>query len=99
MSRLPRHTRRSASECEYSRAWILQASAAQRLIVRLAKTDGTNEDVARQGLMDSLGGIPIGRPGRPEEVAELVAFLVSDRAASIHGSEHVIDDGTVPTGR
>ncbi|XXY58014.1 SDR family oxidoreductase [Sorangium sp. So ce281] len=47
--------------------------------------------------MNALGGIPIGRPAWPEEVAELVAFLASDRAASIHGSEYLIDGGTVPT--
>jgi NAD(P)-dependent dehydrogenase (short-subunit alcohol dehydrogenase family) len=44
--------------------------------------------------MNSLGGNPIGRHGRPEEVAELVAFLVSDRPASINGSKYVIDGGT-----
>lgn len=75
---------------------FIETSAAHRLILRLAEKAGTSEDAARRGLMNSLGGIPIGRPGRPEEVAELVAFLVSDRAASIHGSEYVIDGGTVP---
>lgn len=74
-----------------------ETTAARRLILRLAEQHGVDENAARQGLMDSLGGIPIGRPNRPEEVAELITFLVSDRAASIHGSEYLIDGGTVPT--
>jgi NAD(P)-dependent dehydrogenase (short-subunit alcohol dehydrogenase family) len=76
---------------------FIETSAAQALIERLSKQSGTDMEAARQALMKSLGGIPIGRPGRPEEVAELVAFLVSDRALSINGSEYVIDGGTVPT--
>lgn len=75
---------------------FIETTAAHRLIARLAEQAGASEDAARESLMASLGGIPIGRPGRPEEVAELVAFLVSDRAASIHGSEYAIDGGTVP---
>ncbi len=36
---------------------------------------------------------PIGRIGEPEEVADLIAFLASDRAGFITGSDHCIDGG------
>jgi NAD(P)-dependent dehydrogenase (short-subunit alcohol dehydrogenase family) len=76
---------------------FIETTAATALIDRLAEHSGTDRNTARQELIKSLGGIPLGRPGWPAEVAELVAFLASDRAASITGSEYVIDGGTIPT--
>src|SRR5882724_8831053 len=73
------------------------AKAAVGLVKELAASKGTDYEGARKFLMDSLGGIPIGRPAQPSEVAELVAFLASPRAASITGTEYVIDGGTIPT--
>ncbi|MGA2411163.1 MAG: SDR family oxidoreductase [Candidatus Binataceae bacterium] len=36
---------------------------------------------------------PLGRVGRAEEVADLILFLASDRAAFIHGANITIDGG------
>jgi NAD(P)-dependent dehydrogenase (short-subunit alcohol dehydrogenase family) len=76
---------------------FIETSGAQGMILRLAESSGIDESVAREQIMAMVGGIPIGRPGRPDEVAELVAFLASDRAASIHGANYVIDGGSIPT--
>ena len=79
-----------------SPGWIY-TEAAEAMVARIAQGSGTNEEAARQSILDALGGIPIGRPARPEEVADLIAYLASDRAGSIHGAEVRIDGGTVPT--
>jgi NAD(P)-dependent dehydrogenase (short-subunit alcohol dehydrogenase family) len=76
---------------------FIETDAATRMIERMAEKDGSDYATARQKLMDMLGGIPLGRPNKPQEVAELVAFVASDRASSITGTEFVIDGGTVPT--
>ncbi len=76
--------------------WI-DTEAAAALVERVAAQAGTDRDGGRQLVMDALGGIPLGRPATPDEVADLIAFLVSPRAASISGVEYTIDGGTVPT--
>jgi len=79
-----------------SPGWI-ETEASVELARRLADEAGTDIQGGRKMIMDSLGGIPIGRPSSPAEIANLVAFLASDRAATITGTEYVIDGGTVPT--
>jgi NAD(P)-dependent dehydrogenase (short-subunit alcohol dehydrogenase family) len=76
---------------------FIETDAATRMIQRMADKDKSDYTAARLKLMDMLGGIPLGRPNRPEEVAELVAFAASDRASAITGTEIVIDGGTIPT--
>ncbi|HBF47789.1 MAG TPA: short-chain dehydrogenase, partial [Shewanella frigidimarina] len=76
--------------------WVL-TGAARDFVNTLAHSTGSDFDTAKQKLMADLGGIPIGRPADPSEVAELTAFLLSDKAKSIHGAEYVIDGGTIPT--
>lgn len=79
-----------------SPGWI-ETEGSIEFAERLGAEAGTDLAGGKQIVMDALGGIPLGRPAKPAEVADLIAFLASDRATSITGTEYVIDGGTVPT--
>jgi NAD(P)-dependent dehydrogenase (short-subunit alcohol dehydrogenase family) len=79
-----------------SPGWV-ETDASVDLVKRIAEDAGTNLEGGRQIIMNSLGGIPLGRPAKPAEVADLIAFLASTRAGAITGTEFTIDGGTIPT--
>lgn len=79
-----------------SPGWIMTTSAT-KMMERIAESSKTTVAQATQSVMGALGGIPFGRPAKPEEVAELVGFLVSPRANYLTGTEYVIDGGTIRT--
>lgn len=79
-----------------SPGWIMTGSS-ERMMDRIAESSDITKEEATKSVMDALGGIPIGKPAQPEEIAELVGFLVSPRAAYLTGTEFVIDGGTIPT--
>jgi NAD(P)-dependent dehydrogenase (short-subunit alcohol dehydrogenase family) len=60
-----------------------------RFAAGLFKGDGTEDDTIR-GWGSSH---PLGRVARPEEVAEVIAFLAGDRASFVTGAELRVDGG------
>jgi len=75
----------------------IMTDAAVRMVERIAESSATTLDEATKNVMDALGGIPFGRPAKPEEIAEFIGFLVSPRANYLTGTEYIIDGGTIPT--
>lgn len=63
----------------------------------LAKQNAQSRGVSVEEIKaESLKSIPLGKIVKPEEIASLALFLVSDLASSITGAEILVDGGTTP---
>lgn len=67
------------------------------VVTELHRNAGLDEEQYGAFLERSRSTHPLGRPGTPEEVASLAAFLVSDEARWITGALHSIDGGRALT--
>src|ERR1043166_4245482 len=55
------------------------------------RTEGT--DAMGEGLEQLAAQAPAGRPATPDEIAEAIVFLATDRASFIHGAKLAVDGG------
>lgn len=71
----------------------IATSRIERLNEARAEKEGRTVDEISK---ESTATIPVGRYGRPEEFADVVTFLASDRSSFVHGSMIRVDGGMIP---
>ena len=67
------------------------------VVTNLHKRGGMEEEAYETFLDNAKNTHPIGRPGNPNEVAELIYYLASDKASWITGATYAIDGGRAQT--
>jgi NAD(P)-dependent dehydrogenase (short-subunit alcohol dehydrogenase family) len=73
--------------------WLGEHGVAETV----AAATGVDADTARKTIIAGIGGFATGRFTTPEEVATLITFLASNRAANITGANYLIDGGLIKT--
>jgi len=75
---------------------MVRTTAMETFLQSYAQSIGKTVAEATQQIMDGLGGVPMNRLAEPEEIASMVAFLVSDGASYVTGANMLVDGGTFP---
>jgi NAD(P)-dependent dehydrogenase (short-subunit alcohol dehydrogenase family) len=88
-----------AAEAQLARSWAAEFGPRGVRVntVSPGATRTPINDAADEAVVRMTAGTPAGRPGTPQEVATAVTWVVSDRAAYLHGAEIAVDGGITST--
>ena len=75
---------------------LIRTDALDNRLASVAAQSGATPEAVLQGTVAALG-IPLGRPGTADDVAQLIAFLAGPAAAYLTGSQFTVDGGALPT--
>jgi NAD(P)-dependent dehydrogenase (short-subunit alcohol dehydrogenase family) len=102
---LPTRTVYSATKAairSFARTWAAElkprrirvnAVSPGPILTPLLKATFVDEQVKEAYMANIVGAVPLGRPGEPEEMGEIVAFLASDVSSYINGADIQADGG------
>jgi 3-oxoacyl-[acyl-carrier protein] reductase len=72
-----------------SELWLAEGGLAEQA----ARAKGISAEEALEAQREK---IPLGRMARPEEIADVIAFLCSERSSTVTGAAWSADGGSVP---
>lgn len=75
---------------------FIVTEGARQHLQQMADSRGADIDGITQQIVDHLN-VPMGRPGEPEDIAEMIAFLASSRGKWLTGAQFRVDGGIIPT--